>query len=118
MAVTHIAENRETYGPYTATIGSLTGQDYDIGYVRIEPPFVPGSYLKTYFDNDGIEFEHVASDSNSTLLRYSVEAWGSGSQETKQRITEATGTLLEYLGTVASGDIFEKYCNKYDGERK
>jgi hypothetical protein len=102
MAVFEI-KNKPEFGPYSATIGS--SDSFEGGQIRVEPPFVPGEWLKIYFHGDMIDLEYAASDANGTVLSYSLDS-DANFGDFFTRAKNMGEDLLRMLGQVHNRQMF------------
>lgn len=103
---------RPEHGVFSAVIGTDT--DYEIGQIRIEPPFNPSESLMILggFDRN-VDFDFFASNKDSVLIEYSLPSSTGSAEENLEILSENLNNMLEILGQTASKELFLQYWQKY-----
>jgi hypothetical protein len=89
--------------PFVADLSDDYGDgDYKSGYIRIEPPFIPGeAMLKDNGEFSGVELVLWAANDKATLLSYKVLERES-EMGNRWRVVNTTQGLLGDLGRLAN----------------
>jgi len=107
MPAWEIPSSPEVFGPHTASIGIGGG----VIEVRIQPPFVPTDDI---LHGEDIDFVHIASGQNATLLEVTKEDTRDltehATEEDRKEVIDANVTaILEKLGRISNKKSFMEH---------